>query len=100
MTEGMGVRVESGEAVIRLPEDARNKLVEELAPCPCVAPKSIATTETRQAFLDALPHQPVRWPVSNIHGLRVALGDCACRGPQPSDTIRHRLSVALGKLRV
>lgn len=100
MTEGMGVRVESGMAVIRLPEDARAQLAHELAPCPCVAPKSIATTETRQALLDALPHQPVRWPLHDIHGLRVALGDCACRGPQPSDTIRHRLSVALGKLRV
>lgn len=94
------VTIEGGYAVIRLPGGARDELAGELAPCPCRIAKSIDTAEARQWLLDALSSPPVRVPLHEVHGLRVALGDCACRAPQPTNTIRHRLSVALGKLRI
>ena len=42
----------------------------------------------------------IRVPLSEIHGLRVALADCPCRATKSHATqdIRHRLSRALGFL--
>ena len=93
------VVIEGGYAVIRLPGGARDELAASLAPCPCVAAKSTSTAEARQWLLDALSDPSVRVPLHEIHGLRVALADCPCRCPQPGNTIRHRLSAALGKVR-
>lgn len=91
--------IEGGHVVIRLPDDVRDDLAASLAPCPCVAAKSTATEDARQWLLGALSDPPVRVPLHQVHGLRVVLADCPCRGPQPGNTIRHRLSAALGKVR-
>lgn len=44
----------------------------------------------------------IRVPLSEVHGLRVALAECPCRGPKSTATkdIRQRLSAALGRLPV
>lgn len=91
------IRITAGLAVIALPDDARAQLLTDLADCPCAAPKSRATAAIRRQFRAALEHPPVEWPLRDIHGLRVALGDCPCRASRDTTTIRHRLSGALAK---
>ena len=48
------VRIEDGHAVIRIPLDEIHALRVALAPCPCRAVKSDATTATRRALDKAL----------------------------------------------
>lgn len=42
----------------------------------------------------------IRLPLTEAHGLRVALAECPCRAPKSSETmnIRQRLAKALGRL--
>lgn len=42
----------------------------------------------------------IRVPLSEVHGLRVALAECPCTGPKSLATkdIRQRLAQALGKV--
>lgn len=43
----------------------------------------------------------IRIPLSEVHGLRVALGPCPCTAPKSTATadVRQRLAVALGRIR-
>lgn len=95
-----GIAIEGGFVVIRLPAPLRQQLYREMEPCSCRAPKSLATREVATQFRDMLADPPMRWPLREVHGLRVALADCPCRGPQPDpDSVRQRLSMGLGKVR-
>lgn len=42
----------------------------------------------------------IRLPLTEAHGLRVALAECPCRAPKSNETmnIRQRLAKALGRL--
>ena len=42
----------------------------------------------------------IRIPLRDVHGLRVALGECPCRAPKSfgSANIRQRLALALGRI--
>lgn len=82
MSDTTSVRLEAGWAVIRLTLPERDQLVADLAECPCRAAKSIATAEERAWLRDELAALPVRVPLHRVHGLRVALGPCPCRGPR------------------
>lgn len=100
MSDTASVKLEAGWAVIRLPEADRDQLLADLAECPCRAPKSAATAEERAWLREQLAELPVRVPLHRIHGLRVALGACACRGPSgANETTRKRLATALGRLK-
>lgn len=96
-----GISIEAGWCVIRLGEKDRQRLIAELAPCQCVAPKSSKTNEVRARFCEALTDPPVRWSMGEVHGLRVALGHCAGHPPtiETKNGVRARLASALGKLR-
>lgn len=43
----------------------------------------------------------IRLPLSEVHGLRVALAECPCRAPKSiaTATIRQRLAAALGRIK-
>lgn len=91
------VRIEAAYAVIRLPDDTRAQLCTELADCPCPMAKSAATQASKRWLFDALADPPVRVPLRDVHGVRVALGDCPCRPVKDMSSVRRRLSAALAK---
>lgn len=95
-----GIRIENGECVITLAGPDKVRLFRELAPCTCVANKSAATEALRARFREALMDPPVRWPIREVHGLRVALGHCAGHPPRIEDKegVRARLSAQLAKV--
>lgn len=100
MSETPSVNIEAGWCVIRVPAADRAELLADLAECSCRATKSTATAEVRQQFREAMADPPARIPLRDIHGLRVALAACPCRGPDTATaTIRQRLATALGRLK-
>lgn len=58
------VRIEDGHAVIRIPLEQVHGLQVALAPCPCRAVKSEATTATRRGLEKALAQALARMSAS------------------------------------
>lgn len=94
------IKIEGAECIITLAGPDKVRLFKELAPCECVTNKSKATEDLRARFRAALLDPPVRWPIREVHGLRVALGHCAGHPPkiEDKDSVRGRLSSQLAKV--
>lgn len=60
---------------------------------------SSPNTQTAAVRLDG-DMVEIRFPVSELHGARVPLGECPCRAPKSiaTQSWRQRLATALGRL--
>lgn len=91
------ITISAGRATVRLPDADRRALIAELSPCGCNATKSTGTAALRSAFRGALEeHGEGSVCLSEVHGMRVALGACGCGR---AGAVSARLSAALARVR-